>query len=152
MIEYFSENLWQLWAIVAVLGLLLELTSGDFFIMCFAIGAVGAAIVSPFTSFLVQLAVFAAVTALSIFQVRPFALRYLHRHDENRVSNADALVGQTGVVSQTIPAGGGYGRVAIGGDDWKALASSGATIPQGTRVRVVSLESIILTVEPADEK
>lgn len=148
MVEYFSENLWQLWAIVAVLGLLLELTSGDFFIMCFAIGAVGAAIVSPFTSFLVQLAVFAAVTALSIFQVRPFALRYLHRNDEIRASNAEALVGQLGVVSQTIPAGGGFGRVAIGGDDWKAVASTDDTVLKGARVKVVSLDSIILTVEP----
>lgn len=39
MIEYFSQNLWQVWAIIAVLCLILELFSGDFFILCFAIGA-----------------------------------------------------------------------------------------------------------------
>ena len=40
MIEYFLENMWQVWAIVAVLCLILELSSGDFFIICFSIGAV----------------------------------------------------------------------------------------------------------------
>lgn len=148
MWDYFAANMWQAWAVVAVLGLILELTSGDFFIMCFAIGAVAAAIVSLFTNIYVQIGVFAVVTLISIFTVRPFALRYLHRGEDKRTSNADALIGQTGVVSQTIPSGG-YGRVAIGGDDWKAVAEAGTTadIEKGARVRVVGLESIIITVQ-----
>ena len=147
MIEYFSQNLWQVWAIIAVVSLILELFSGDFFIMCFAIGACGAAIVSPFANIYVQLAVFVVITAISIFVVRPFALRYLHKADDDRVSNVDAMIGQQGRVSETIQAGG-YGRVAIGGDDWKAVSSSSDEIPVGTRVRVVKVESIIITVEP----
>lgn len=138
--------MWQVWAVVAVLGLILELSSGDFFIICFAIGACGAAIVSPFANIYVQLAVFSIVTALSIFLVRPFALRYLHKGDEDRVSNADALLGQTGFVSETIK-GGGFGRVGIGGDDWKAVSVDHDDIPVGTAVRVVGRESIIITVE-----
>ena len=114
--------------------------------MCFAIGACGSAIVSPFANIYVQLAVFVVVTALSIFQIRPFALRYLHKADEERVSNGDALIGQIGKVSETIKANG-YGRVAIGGDDWKAVASDDSEIAVGTRVKVVSRESIIITVE-----
>jgi membrane protein implicated in regulation of membrane protease activity len=90
--------------------------------------------------------VFAAVTAFSIFQVRPFALRYLHRGEDNRVSNADAIIGQTGRVSETITAGG-FGRVALSGDDWKAVASGPEELPVGTHVRVVGRESIIITVE-----
>ena len=78
--------------------------------------------------------------------MRPFALRYLHKNDDHRVSNGDALIGQTGRVSKTIPAGGD-GRVAIGGDDWKAISNSKEPIPVGTAVRVVSRESIIITVE-----
>ncbi|WP_294745389.1 NfeD family protein [uncultured Prevotella sp.] len=147
MIEYLANNMWQVWAVVAVLGLILELSSGDFFIMCFAIGACGAAIVSPFANIYVQLAVFVVITAISIFVVRPFALRYLHKADDDRVSNVDAMIGQQGRVSETIQAGG-YGRVAIGGDDWKAVSSSSDEIPVGTRVRVVKVESIIITVEP----
>lgn len=137
--------MWQVWAVVAVLGLILELTSGDFFIMCFAIGACGAAVVSPFAGLYVQLGVFAVVTAFSIFQVRPFALRYLHRGEENRVSNADALLGRTGRVVETVAAQG-FGRVAIDGDVWKAVTNEGADIPVGANVKVVDRKSTIITV------
>ena len=146
MLEYFAANMWQVWAVVAVLGLILELSSGDFFIICFAIGAVGAAIVSPFAGIYVQLIVFAVVTSLSIFQVRPFALRYLHKGEVNRVSNADALIGQTGTVYETIKAGG-FGRVAISGDVWKAVAAGPDELAIGTHVKVVGRESTIITVE-----
>ena len=145
MIAYLLENMWQLWAVVAVLGLLLELTSGDFFIVCFSIGACAAAIVSPFAGLYVQLIVFGVVTALSIYQVRPFALRYLHRNEENRVSNADALIGRQGHVTETIQEKG-FGRVAIDGDDWKAVSADETEIPIGTRVMVVNRESIIISV------
>lgn len=146
MLEYFAANMWQVWAVVAVLGLILELTSGDFFIICFAIGAVGAAVVSPFTGIYVQLPVFAVITLFSILTVRPFALRYLYKRESDRPSNADALLGQTGVVCETIQAGG-FGRVVVGGDNWKAVSTSEEDILQGTRVRIVGRESIIVTVE-----
>lgn len=146
MIEYFSTNMWQAWAVVAVLCLILELSSGDFFIMCFAIGAIGAAVVSPFANIYVQLVAFAVVTALSLVLVRPFALRFLHRNEENRASNGDAVVGKEGHVTETIKAGG-YGRVALAGDDWKAKSTSAEDLPVGTAVKAVALDSVVLTVE-----
>ena len=50
-------------------------------------------------------------------------------------------------MSETIEANG-YGRVAIDGDDWKALSADGSAIAKDTRVRVVKIDSIIITVEP----
>lgn len=148
MIEYFQNNLWQLWTITAIVCLILELMSGDFFIMCFAIGSVAAVVTAVCgASFTAQIVVFALCSALSLWLVRPAALRYFHKNADERVSNADALIGQEGRVSQTIPAGGD-GRVALDGDDWKAVSHDGTAIAQGTKVRVVARESIILTVEP----
>ena len=146
MIEYFAAHMWQAWAIAAALCLTLELTSGDFFFCCFAIGAAGAAVAAPFTGVWVQLAVFAVVSVASLFWVRPVALRYLHKGEDGRLSNADALTGRSGMVSQAIQAGG-YGRVAIDGDDWKAKSADGEAIGLGERVRVTALESTIITVE-----
>ncbi len=146
MIEYLLANMWQLWAVVAVLGLILELTSGDFFIMCLAIGAMGAAIVAPFSNVYGQLAVFGVVSLFSLFQVRPFALRYLHRNDDPRVSNADALLGRKGRVTETIEAKG-TGYVAIDGDQWKAVSVNDEPIDVDTRVIVVGRESTIITVQ-----
>jgi membrane protein implicated in regulation of membrane protease activity len=146
MLEYLSENMWQLWAVLALLGLILELSSGDFFIICFSIGAVGAGLVSPFANIYVQICVFAVVTAISIFTVRPFALRYLHKGEENRASNADALIGREGRVTEAIRPGE-YGRVAIDGDNWKAQSHAQEELPVGAQVRVTGRESIIITVE-----
>lgn len=146
MIDYFINNMWALWAVIAVLGLVVELSSGDFFVICFSVGAIGAAVASLFANIYVQLGVFIVLTALSIFQVRPFALRFLHKGEEVRVSNADALIGRKGRVTETILAGQ-YGRVAIDGDDWKAQTLLNEDLPVGTQVRVVSRESIIITVE-----
>lgn len=147
ILDYFTQNLWQFWAIMAFLFLILELTSGDFFILCFAIGAAFTTLLSlTGIGFLWQLLVFAIVSVLCLFFVRPVMLRYFHRNAPDRKSNADALIGQEGRVSETIDADGN-GRVAIDGDDWKAVSADGSQIEKGVKVRVVGRESIIITVE-----
>ena len=148
MIDYFMQNLWQMWAVVAVICLILELTAGDFFIFCFAIGAVGAAIDAGLlgNGIYTQLFVFVVITLLSLFYVRPFAKRYLHKGEDKRISNADALLGRQGRVVETIVAGG-YGRVQIDGDIWKAVTQGDADIPEGSNVTVIDRESTIITVK-----
>ena len=147
MIEYFAANMWQLWAAIAVVCLILELSSGDFFIICFSIGAVFGAITAALGLNLYwQLAIFALFSVLSIFLVRPVALRYLHRGEEDRVSNADALLGRQGRVIETVSADG-FGRVQIDGGVWKAVTNEAQDIAMGSSVRVVSRESTIITVE-----
>jgi len=150
MIEYFTSNLWLIWVIISILCLILELSSGDFFILCFAIGAAVAAIVAGCGMSLTwQIIIFAVISALSLLLVRPALIKKLHKPNRERLSNAEAMIGQEGRVSEDIDAGG-YGRVAIDGDDWKSVSVDGAAIEKGTRVRVVKMDSIILTVEPID--
>jgi membrane protein implicated in regulation of membrane protease activity len=147
MIEYLAQHLWQMWAVVAVICLILELTAGDFFIICFSIGAFFAAVVAALRGgFYLQLVIFAVFTLISLFWVRPFAKRYLRRGEDNRVSNADALMGRQGRVVEIVKADG-FGRVQIDGDIWKAVTNEPADIPEGTNVRVVGRESTIITVE-----
>ena len=149
MIDYFAANLWQLWVLVTVVCLILELTSGDLFILCFSIGALVTAVLSAFgLGFYGQLAVFVVASVLSLLFVRPSLVRRLHGRKKERLSNADALIGRIGRVSESIEQGG-YGRVAIDGDDWKAVSSDGTYVPMGQNVRVVGRESIIITVEKA---
>ena len=145
MIEYFLQNLWQIWAVVAVVCLILELSSGDFFIICFSIGAVFA-IIGAIVGLNVywQIFIFAVFSLLSVLFVRPVALRWLHKNDPNRASNADALIGRTGKVTEAINVNE-PGSVQIDGDLWKAVST--ADIPVGSTVRVVGRESTIITVE-----
>lgn len=146
MIEYFAQNLWLMWVLAGILCLILELMNGDFFIMCFAIGCVVSAVTSAFTdSLTVQIIVFAIITLLCLFFVRPVALRYFHRGEDTRVSNADALIGRKAVVADAIPADG-YGYVKVDGDEWRAKSADGSAIASGSDVRIVKMESIIVTV------
>ena len=146
MIEYLAQHLWQMWAVVAVICLILELTAGDFFIICFSIGSVFAAITAALGGGIyLQLLMFAVFTLISLFWVRPFAQRYLHKGEDNRVSNADALINRQGRVVETVKADG-FGRVQIDGDIWKAVTNEPADIPEGRNVRVVCRESTIITV------
>ncbi|MBO4722802.1 MAG: NfeD family protein [Muribaculaceae bacterium] len=146
MIEYFSSHLWQFWTLVGFICLILELTSGDFFIMCFSIGAFVTAIASTFVpSFTVQIIIFAVASLLCLLFVRPLALKYLHRKGEDRPSNVDAMIGRKGVVTDAIPADG-YGRVKIDGDSWKACGENDQPIAKDAHVEVVSMASTIITV------
>ena len=148
MIEFFSSNLWLIWVIISIVCLILELSSGDFFILCFAIGAAVSAIFAGCSANLTwQVIIFAVVSALSLLLVRPAHIKKLHKPHRERLSNAEAMIGQQGRVSESIEAGG-YGRVAIDGDDWKARSVDGSAIAKDVPVRVVKMESIILTVEP----
>ena len=147
MIEYFLANMWQVWGIIAVLCLILELSSGDFFIICFSIGAVFAVVGAALgLGIYWQIFIFAIFSLASVLFVRPVALRWLHKNEPNKPSNADALLGRTGRVTETIQAGGN-GYVQIDGDMWKAVSSSTIEIPEGTTVRVIGRESTIITVE-----
>ena len=146
MIVYLAQNLWQVWAIVAIVCLILELMAGDCFIICFSFGAVVAAIAAAIgLNGYWQLFIFAVFTVVFLFWFRPLARRYLHKGEDNRVSNADALLGREGRVVETIQPDG-YGRVQIDGDIWKAVTNSPEAIPEGANVRVIDRESTIITV------
>ena len=76
--------------------------------------------------------------------MRPLLIKKMHT--ENTVTNADAIIGKRGRVTETIEADG-YGRVSVGGDDWKAQSLDGTEIQKGAHVIVKNRESIIITVE-----
>ena len=146
MIEYCLEIMWQVWAVIAIVCLILELSSGDFFIICFSIGAIGAAIDAGLldNSITVQVLTFVVVSLVALLYVRPAAKRWLHKGEDKRVSNADALLGRTGKVTEAIKAGDS-GYVQIDGDMWKAVSEK--DIAEGETIRVIGRESTIVTVE-----
>lgn len=150
MIEFIAGNIWVAWLVVSVVCLIIELTSFDFYVTCFAIGAlggmVGALAGAPLWT---QALLWAVVSLLSICFIRPYLTHHLHAGADKRKSNADALIGKEGVVIEKID-GGGFGYVKIDGDEWRSVSSTGVPIEKGVRVRVLSRESIILKVETTD--
>lgn len=136
-----------LWTIIFFGCLIIELSSGDFYFICFALGAIvslTAAICD--VPLLYQLLIWAVASVICLIFVRPSLVKRLHNKKE-RKSNADALIGRTGTITETIPANG-HGYVKIDGDEWRSVSVGNIEIPQGTTVTVVRRNSIILTVTP----
>lgn len=147
MFDYISQNLWLFWTIIMIVCLIMELSSGDFYVTCFAIGAIVSIVAAVVgLPFWLQVLVWAVCSVLSIWLIRPRLVQAIHKGADERKSNAEALIGQVGEVSQKIVAGD-YGRVKLDGDDWKAEAPAAtADIEVGTKVKVIGRESIILQV------
>ena len=146
MIEFFTQNVWLLWILVSIICLIVEMAFGDLFLICFAIGALLASLMSAIgVDSIGQIITFTIASLLSILLIRPSMMKYLHRKDNQRPSNIDAIIGRIGEVTQRIDANG-YGRVKLDGDDWKACSEDGNTIEKGEKVTIIAHESIILTV------
>lgn len=147
--DYLTAHLWQLWATLIFVCLILELFSGDFFITCFAIGGLFGLCSSLLDfPFWAQIIIWIVFSLLSIWLIRPRLAALLHKGGEERQSNADALIGREGTVIETIEPGQ-HGYVKVDGDEWKAVSTAADTLAVGEPVRIVGRESIIVTVERA---
>ncbi len=141
-------QVYQIWLIVAILLIIFEICSATFGAICFAIGAGFSALVAGLGGNITwQIIVFAVVSLLTFIFLRPFMLKFLDRKSKDVKTNADALVGRKAIVSERIDATQHTGRVAVDGDDWKAVSEDGSVIEKGTEVEIVKLDSIILTVK-----
>ena len=150
MIDYIVQHLWTLWAVLAMGCLVMEMSSGDFYITCFGIGAL-CSLVASFVGvpFWAQVIVFALFSVLSIYFLRPHLVKMLDAEGKQRKSNVDAIIGRVGRVTETIKVGD-YGRMKLDGDDWKAESDATEDLPIGTKVRIVGRESIIVKVVKED--
>ena len=147
MYEYLGSHLWLFWALAGLLFLIIEVSLGSFFLLCLAIGAFFSMFISLLeVPFWLQILLFSACSVLSIFFVRPFALRYLHRHTDERRSNVDALIGRTGIVIEPI-ADHGNGYVKVDGDEWRAVSFDGTAVENGAAVRIIKMDSLVATVQ-----
>ena len=139
---------WHIWVIVALICFIIEIFTSGFAVACFSIGALASAIgCACHCSLIWQIIIFAIFTFLAFVFVRPLVIKYFFKTADDGKTNADALIGKRGKVSQDIDPELGYGRVAIDGDDWKAVSQDGELIKKGQTVEVVSINSIIVTVK-----
>jgi membrane protein implicated in regulation of membrane protease activity len=139
-----------IWLIVGVLLVVAELLSGEFVLLMLGGGALAAAGASLLVGGpVVGGVVFAVVSVLLIFAVRPALRRRLERGLDPAVMHHQALLGSTAIVVARVDEHGG--RVKIGGDLWSARASDGhQAIEPGARVTVVSISGATATVVAQD--
>ena len=128
------------WWVIAAVGLgIVELLTVDLIFLMLALAALCAALASALGApLIVQVAVFAIVSLILLFLVRPWAKAHLARSTPNVQTNALSLVGMNAVV--TAPLEGDNGRVRLDGEIWSARTSTGACLPTGTPVTVTAID------------
>ena len=141
-------QVYQIWLIIAILLVIFEICSATFGAICFAIGAGFSALAAGLGANVTwQIIIFAVISLLTFVFLRPFMMKFLDRRSKDTKTNAEAIIGRTGIVSERIDAGQHTGRVAIDGDDWKAVSEDGSVIEKGTPVVIVKMDSIIVPVK-----
>ena len=109
-----------IWIGLAILFAVIEASTLGLTTIWFALGALSGALTSVFTdSILVQIVIFLLVSILSLVITKPIVSKYFSRKIVK--TNADALIGETGVVIEKIVPGH-TGQVKINGQMWSAVA------------------------------
>lgn len=138
-----------IWLIAGLVLVSAEVLSGEFVLLMLGGGAFAAAIASLLgLPVLGSTLVFAAVSVLLLFAVRPALRRRLDRGVTPHAMNVQALVGGSAVVVARVDGHGG--RVKIGGDVWSAKALDGRQIEPGQQVTIVTIEGATAMVVSKD--
>lgn len=141
-------EVYQIWLVVAIVLVIIEICTAGFGSICFAIGAAFSALAAGLGANVTwQIIIFAVISLLTFVFLRPVVIRFLEKKSKEVKTNAEAIIGRNGIVSERIDSAQHTGRVAIDGDDWKAVSEDGSVIEKGVEVKIVKLESIILTVK-----
>lgn len=144
-------EVWLIWLIATAILIIIELISGMVASFCLAIGCLAAMIVSVLQIGMeIQLTAFAIATVISFIFIAPIVKKWQNgKNEESKTlsgSNMDALIGRVVDVIQDIPCNG-LGRIRIDGDNWQARGINNEAIEAGSKVKVISYESIIIEVE-----
>ncbi|OKL47592.1 hypothetical protein BSR29_04060 [Boudabousia liubingyangii] len=129
------------WLIAALVFVLVELVTVDLTFLMLAVGALVGGITTFALGpewFYTPVIVFAVVSVLLIFLVRPWAKAYLQRSIPKYASNADGMVGKNGLVVETVAAHDGL--VRIDGQDWTARSADGSQISPDETVYVARID------------
>lgn len=136
-----------IWIIAIVALLIIEGLTAGLVTIWFAIGAVAALICQMLGAPLwLQLAVFLAVSFVTLVLTRPLAQKHLN--DKTQPTNADRLIGRECIVTEAIDNVAGTGAVTVSGQVWTARSVSDDPIPAESRATVRRIEGVKLIVEP----
>ncbi len=151
----FTENIDELmrwgWVVLAVFFFLVEIFTAGFVLLCFGIGALGAALAAFLGAGVAwQLVVFIAATIAAVVLARPFADR-ISRPGVQQIAG-DRMIGKWGVVLQTVDPMEGTGMVRVESERWRAESTVNVQLEVGEVVRVVGVDGVRLQVEATESE
>lgn len=142
------ENMWLVWLVLAILFLIIELTTVALVSIWFAAGCLVAFIASLAGAELwlqILLMVVVSVILLMVFLLLRKKLGIFP--GQKARTNADRLIGEIGEVIQDIDTLEAVGQVRVSGQIWSARTEEDRIIPIGEKVRILDLQGVKLVVE-----
>lgn len=140
MVEFFAQNLWIVWMVVAGVLLVIEAATVGLVSIWFVPAAVIAAILSIWVdSFFIQLGVFIVLSGVTLF----LGKKYFKKNKSEKLDEAnELLVGKNAVAKTDIIQS--EGKVLVGDVYWRAVSDD--EISEGDKVKITAVEGNILTV------
>lgn len=139
------------WVGLAAVLSVAEIFTGGFFLLPFGLGsAVAAAVNFAGVELGWQWAVFIGASALLLWGLRHFSDRFTT--DSPQKVGADRLIGQCGVVTETLDDQAGRGMVRVQREHWRADAPGFEPVAVGTSITVIRVEGAHLLVRPTDSE
>ena len=146
-------EIWQIWAVVGFIFLLIEMMTPVTFYLSLA----GASFFFFFSSYLypdntgVQVGAFVVFLPIFYLAVKPFMDK---KDKEPQSTGLEAkYIGQNALVLKPIgvPDTNGVGEIKIYGEVWQAKSCDGTEISQNTMVKIIKNESLVMFVEKCDK-
>lgn len=134
------------WLIIFAILLAIELPTMGLTTIWFAAGALASFFVSMAGGNIgIQVVVFFAVSIVMLLLLRPLAQK---RFNTDRVrTNAESLIGESGIVLEPIDNIHAHGRVTVRGQEWAARTVDGECLEKDVRVTVKSISGVKLMVK-----
>lgn len=144
-------NMNIVWAVLAVLFLVIEACTVGLASLWFAVGAVCALIASLLGAPVwLQIVWFLLISAATLIVTRPLVKKYVN--NKSQPTNADRLLGSTCRVTETIDNLAGTGAVRADGKVWSARTLDGQIIEEGAVVTVKEIRGVKLMVSAGESK
>ncbi len=136
-----------IWIGFAIIMAVCEAFTTQLVSIWFVFGSICAAITTIFTpSIPIQSAVFLLVSLIALIITRPLVRRFKKKRT-NISTNADRLIGKTGVLLTDISDPQSVGQVRVEGEIWTAK-SDFTPIEKDSKVTVLAIEGVKLIVKP----
>lgn len=138
--------LWQVFSIVAVVCVILEMVLPSMFFLNLAIAGVITAIISLFVNDANMLTIdFIVLSLVSVFVLRPLLLRTLKPSKDKETGIKAEYIGK--IVKVVEPVTKNSGAITIYEERWDARVENDDEIPAGSEVRIIKNDSLIMYVE-----
>lgn len=135
-----------IWLAVLIGAIVLEIATTQIVSIWFAVGALAALIatLAGVGNIWIQVLIFVIVSAAAVIVTRPLVKKLISKQAEP--TNADMVLGKTGIVTEAIDNLAPSGLVKVNGSVWTARSADGSVIAEGEKVVIKEISGVKLLV------